>query len=171
MLVERLDEPISFQYQSLSLEEIEVIRQGSKCCIDLKKKHLIPLNSYRNEGRKGMQDYILTRRSVLEQLQIVAKQLTPHYSLLLFDTYRSLERKQYPDWRKENIEQETRKYAAHPNDPSQFAISPHNSGEQLILLLVIVIQEKYGLLVLSLMKSVNYLEQTFLKTNRIPTWD
>ncbi|WP_048874732.1 M15 family metallopeptidase [Candidatus Coxiella mudrowiae] len=108
---------------------------------DLKRKHLIPLNSYRNEGRKGMQDYILTRRSVLEQLQIVAKQLAPHYSLLLFDTYRSLEtqvdifnfmcetvRKQYPDWRKENIEQETRKYAAHPNDPSQFAISPHNSG-------------------------------------------
>ncbi|WP_157843667.1 hypothetical protein [Candidatus Coxiella mudrowiae] len=29
----------------------------------------------RNEGRKGMQDYILTRRSVLEQLQIVEKQL------------------------------------------------------------------------------------------------
>lgn len=80
---------------------------------DLKRKHLILLNSYRNEGRKGMQDYILTRRSVLEvleRLQIVAKQLAPYYSLLLFDTYRSLEmqvdvfnfmcetvRKQHPD--------------------------------------------------------------------------
>lgn len=163
--------PLAFSINHSLWKRLRLFVKVLNAVLISRKKHLIPLNSYRNEGRKGMQDYILTRRSVLEQLQIVAKQLTPHYSLLLFDTYRSLERKQYPDWRKENIEQETRKYAAHPNDPSQFAISPHNSGEQLILLLVIVIQEKYGLLVLSLMKSVNYLEQTFLKTNRIPTWD
>ncbi|WP_304985688.1 M15 family metallopeptidase [Coxiella-like endosymbiont] len=36
-------------------------------------------------------------------------------------------RKEHPDWIKENIKQEARKYAAYPNDSSRFAISPHNS--------------------------------------------
>ncbi|WP_304985687.1 hypothetical protein [Coxiella-like endosymbiont] len=75
LLLERLYKPISFQYQLPSLEEIEVICQGFKCCMISREKHLIPLNSYRKEVRKGTQDYILTLRSVLERSQIVVKQL------------------------------------------------------------------------------------------------
>ncbi|WP_157843666.1 hypothetical protein [Candidatus Coxiella mudrowiae] len=77
-------------------------------------------------------------------------------------------RKQYPDWRKKNIEQETRKYAAHPNDPSQFTIPPHNSGGAVDLAIGYSHSGEVWVLVPSLMKSVNYLEQTFLKMNTIP---
>ena len=42
-------------------------------------------------GRKGTQTVMFTRRFVLKKLEKIAKQLSPAYSLLLFDTYPSIE--------------------------------------------------------------------------------
>ena len=132
---------INAEYEKPSSEALKQMRAGSDRCLIKKTDNIFPAHTYYEAGHEGTNADMYTRRFVLEQLQKVANHLLPNYGLMIFDAFRTIEtqtslfnliyddvKKQHPTWNHEQLMTEAKRYAAHPNEPSRFAIPPHNSG-------------------------------------------
>lgn len=136
-----LNKPIDFKYEQPSTESINALREQSTPCQIKRSNGIVPFNIYHKENRAGTRDKMFTRHAVLTRLEQVATQLAPDFSLLLFDTYRSIKtqtelfnfirnkvKQQHPSWQEDQVEHETRKFVSHPTDSNHFKIPLHNSG-------------------------------------------
>ncbi len=135
------EKPIQHVYSQPSDAEIETLKKLSEVNIIYQGNGLNPVNAYYVAGYAGTQPEVFTRRAVLEKLQTVSAQLAPRYGLMIFDAYRSIETQQYlfnlfaeniqkmhPEWTAQQVDEETRRFVAHPTDRSKFEIPMHNSG-------------------------------------------
>ncbi|ODN44080.1 D-Ala-D-Ala dipeptidase [Piscirickettsia litoralis] len=144
-----IGQAICHDYQIIDNKAVDWLQQHS-ACIELKAtQRIICSNEYYQQKLIGTAPEIYTRQSVYLKLLMVLEQLDPYLALYIFDSYRSLAcqgalfdqiynelNQAHPEWSNEQLEVEVRKYVAHPDEPSRFAVPPHNSGGAIDLALV-----------------------------------
>ncbi|OGT15416.1 MAG: hypothetical protein A3I12_06985 [Gammaproteobacteria bacterium RIFCSPLOWO2_02_FULL_38_11] len=137
----KLNEPIHFEYFPVTQQEIEKLKSGMSRVTVKREKNILPFNAYYLANRPGSAPRLFTRKVVLQRLKQAAKQLEPHYGLLIFDTFRTIEtqtdlfnsicnevKSQHPKWTQEQIGKEAKRFAAHPYDSARPAPPTHNTG-------------------------------------------
>ncbi|MGD9153420.1 MAG: M15 family metallopeptidase [Gammaproteobacteria bacterium] len=140
-LTKEVNRVVDFKYGKLLPEVFDAMQNGSQICILDDSQNILPVNIYHQKNLKGTYPNIFTRCIVMERIQQVANKLAPDYGLMVFDAYRSIDTQmhlfnlvceeisaQHLDWNSKQVEQEARKFAAHPSDKSHYIIAPHNSG-------------------------------------------
>lgn len=143
------EKPINFNYQKPTPDFINFIKEHQNIVALHDSNEMIAHNAYFHRGYPGTRATLFTRRAVYLQLQKMIALLSPHYSLYIFDAFRSLEtqgylfndflkimRQSHPDSSEQILQTKVRDFVSHPDEPARFAIPPHNSGGALDIALV-----------------------------------
>lgn len=135
------NKPIEFKYPQPSSEFLVSAAKNSSP-VKLEESTRISIqNYYFKHGIKGSLSNVYLRAFLRDKLLEAAANLESGYGFVIFDGYRSKETQaglfhsyynqikgRYPDWSDEKHQAETRKFVAHPDEPSRFEVPPHNSG-------------------------------------------
>lgn len=129
------------KYKKPTSEFIANIHAGEAALRVSERPGLIIDNKYFKSGIRGSLPSIFLRSFLVQRLHTALETIGPEYGFVIFDGYRSKEtqeglfesyfeqiKRKNPDLSEEELHKETRKYVAHPNEPSRFEIPPHNSG-------------------------------------------
>lgn len=135
------NQPIQFEYSRPSENFIGSIRRYDAAVEIRGDSRILIENRYFKDGVKGSLSQVYIREFLLIRLNEALKALEPDYGFVIYDGYRSREaqaglfesyfrqiKARYPDWTTEALHAETRKFVAHPDEPSRFEVPPHNSG-------------------------------------------
>ena len=133
--------PITFQYKAPSQSLLDSIKDQSGP-VELSQNQRIQVDCrYFKKGIKGSHPKIFLREKLRNAMNEALSLLDPSYGFVVFDGYRSREtqeglfssysdeiKSKNPSFTKEELYLETRKYVAHPDEPSRFEVPPHLSG-------------------------------------------
>lgn len=137
------DLPIKIDYPGKMLRPalVERLRQDQKAVVIVEQPGIICYNAYHQQGMVGANNKMFIRSGLYQLLLQMVDFLKPNFGLYLFDTYRSRQtqaslfdslyhniKAKRPHFDEATLQQETRKFVAHPDEPSRFLIPPHNSG-------------------------------------------
>lgn len=140
--------PISHDYEPASAAEQAALSASDPLVIVAASARIRIDPVYYRLGLAGSEPQIRVREPVAKALARVAAALPAGLGLTLLDGFRSratslaiFERIKgeiaaaNPDWDGARLEQETRRFCAHPSDPGHYPVPPHLSGGAIDLLL------------------------------------
>jgi D-alanyl-D-alanine dipeptidase len=133
--------PIHFAFEKPNESFIAEARKMSQAvCIENESQIMIE-NTYFKNGIPGSMPKVYMRSFLLNQIRKARARLPTDFGFLIYDGYRGIEtqaglfesfrqqlRKNHPHLSNAELDSETRKFVAHPNEPGRFAVPPHNSG-------------------------------------------
>ncbi|MGI0118483.1 M15 family metallopeptidase [Zooshikella sp. RANM57] len=133
--------PIEHHYSRVSSDQLCELQHHNQA-IELKPLLRLKLaNCYFHEGHYGCAERMYCREVVAIRLQALLTVLPDTLGIIVFDAFRSIAtqhslfesiskdiRCRYPAFTESELNAEVRKFVAHPDEPSRFAIPPHNSG-------------------------------------------
>lgn len=135
------EKAINFNYTKVTPTFIAEIKSQQSVCEITKTSHIIAHNAYYHRNFPGTLSQIFTRQAVLYRLQQICNILAPEYGLFIFDAFRTKQTQAYlfetykqqihtkkTHLTHDELEFEVRKYVSHPDEPTRFAVAPHNSG-------------------------------------------
>ncbi|MBU2710804.1 M15 family metallopeptidase [Zooshikella harenae] len=133
--------PIEHDYSEVSTDQLLELQQNDQAVELTPLSRLKLANSYFLEGHYGCIERMYCREVVAKRLQLLLAVLPETLGVIVFDAFRSIAtqhslfesiskdiRCRYPDLTAGELHTEVRKFVAHPDEPSRFAIPPHNSG-------------------------------------------
>jgi D-alanyl-D-alanine dipeptidase len=136
--MKHLNEPISQDYRICSLSSIN---KGTEMVPVESKNSIKVANAYFISGHDGTYEKLFIRKTVLEKIELILSDLGDEFGIIIFDAFRSKATQmsiyksffneisaREPHWDLNKIEEETKKFVAHPDDKARFEVSPHNSG-------------------------------------------
>lgn len=122
-------------------KEISFLNQNDELVQVKESSRIKVINSYYQAGTDGTHKNVYTRKAILLRLENVLETIPSSLGLIIFDVFRSMTTqvamynnfystisRENPSFSKEKLHTETKKFAAHPNEPSRFKIPPHNTG-------------------------------------------
>jgi zinc D-Ala-D-Ala dipeptidase len=132
---------IEFKYAKPSAQFLTEARKYTEPVEMTEQPRILIDNRYFRNGVKGSLSKIYLRSFLLKKIEEALDLIPPIYGFVIFDGYRSKEtqeglflsysdqiRGRFSNWSEQQVYSETRKFVAHPDEPSRFEISPHNSG-------------------------------------------
>jgi zinc D-Ala-D-Ala dipeptidase len=141
LLTEFKQTPIDFKYAPPSSLLISNLKEKNAAVPIEENEFFLLENSYYKQNLIGTDRIVYTRQAILKRLHQAIKILDYKFGFVIFDAFRTLKTQEAifyriqdeiknnnPHLSQEDLETETRKFVAHPNEPSRFAIAPHNSG-------------------------------------------
>lgn len=133
--------PVSASYPPPQAEFVPLLRTLSKAADCCRHPNIVAVNTYREAGLPGTSDKMIARESVVSALESALEELPDGYQFWIFDAFRSRrtqlaifemifseQQQRHPHLSHDEIFALTRKFVAHPEERSRFAVPPHNSG-------------------------------------------
>lgn len=141
LLEELKKEPIVLEYPKPTPKQLDTIKRQDQPTQLIEQPGIFLAQAYYKQGIHGTSSNTFLRRKLIDAIQEALEIISSQYGFVIFDGFRSRQAqqglfesfsqqiaRQNPHLSEKELYDETRKYVAHPDEPSRFEVPPHLSG-------------------------------------------